>query len=91
MTISVYCRPVRSIWNKRLADRELKLRLVMLPDYGSYCRTEGGASLKRYLQKNETLAENHSWQISAEVLKHCRSDACASEGDHLSAKVQSGR
>ena len=78
--------------NKRLADRELKLRLTdaaktFITDHG-YDPVYGARPLKRYLQKNvETLAAriiladqvNEGSAIVIDV---------APEGDHLSAKAE---
>ena len=78
--------------NKRLADRELKLRLTdaaktFITDHG-YDPVYGARSLKRYLQKNvETLAAriilaDQVSEGSAIVID------VAPEGDHLSAKAE---
>ena len=78
--------------NKRLADRELKLRLTdaaktFITDHG-YDPVYGARPLKRYLQKNvETLAAriilaDQVSEGSAIVID------VAPEGDHLSAKAE---
>ncbi len=78
--------------NKRLADRELKLRLsdaakTFITDHG-YDPVYGARPLKRYLQKNvETLAARI---ILADQVSEGSTIVIdvAPEGDHLSAKAE---
>ena len=78
--------------NKRLADRELKLRLsdaakTFITDHG-YDPVYGARPLKRYLQKNvETLAARI---ILADQVSEGSTIVIdvAPEGDHLNAKVE---
>ena len=78
--------------NKRLADRELKLRLTdaaktFITDHG-YDPVYGARPLKRYLQKNvETLAARIILADQVEEGSTIVIDV-APEGDHLSAKAE---
>ena len=78
--------------NKRLADRELKLRLTdaaktFITDHG-YDPVYGARPLKRYLQKNvETLAARIILADQVEEGSTIVIDV-ALEGDHLSAKAE---